>query len=244
MDFMRSWFFVFILSCAALQVGAVEYSVATHAGKRMTVCKVNLKQERIQLLHRDEKGQAFKKFQNVVKWLELRSQKLVFGMNGGMYHGDFSAVGLFVADGREVSPLNLAEGYGNFFLKPNGVFAITSAGARVVESAEYPKLTERIELATQSGPLLVRRGVLHPAFNENSKSRLLRNGVGVLSREVVFFVISEDAVNFFEFATFFRDGLHCEDALFLDGTVSSLHAAAFKRSDFRMDLGPILAITE
>ena len=161
-----------------------------------------------------------------------------------MYHGDFSAVGLFVADGRQFVPLNTANGEGNFFLKPNGVFAVTEAGARVMESSEYPTLRERVLLATQSGPLLVHGGRIHPAFNAKSKSRLLRNGVGVPSAEIAIFAISEAPVTFHEFATLFRDKLHCRDALFLDATVSSLYSSELKRSDFRMELGPIIAAIE
>jgi len=141
-------------------------------------------------------------------------------------------------------PLNTASGDGNFFLKPNGVFALTDQGARVVESSEYPKLREHVVLATQSGPLLVQRGRLHPAIREDSQSRLVRNGVGVPSPGIAIFVMSEVPVNFYEFATFFRDQLHCPDVLFLDGTLSSIYAPAIRRNDFRMDLGPIIGVTE
>ena len=55
---------------------------------------------------------------------------------------------------------------------------------------------------------------------------------------------SEAPVNFHEFATMFRDVLRCPDALFLDGTISSLHAPKLNRSDFRMDLGPMIGVTE
>lgn len=58
------------------------------------------------------------------------------------------------------------------------------------------------------------------------------------------FAISEEPVNLYEFATMFRDTLHCPDALFLDGAISSLHSAELKRSDVRVDLGPIIAVTE
>ncbi|NJM38712.1 MAG: hypothetical protein HC845_13060 [Akkermansiaceae bacterium] len=223
---------------------AVEFNTVEFAGKRFTVCRVNVRKERLQLFHRDETGQPFKRFDRLAPWLESRGQKLTFAMNAGMYHGDFSAVGLFVSGGQQVVPLNNASGDGNFFLKPNGVFAVTETGARVIDSSEYPNLRERVILATQSGPLLVRSGKLHPAFNANSESRLFRNGVGVPSPEFALFVISDVPVNFYEFATLFRDKLCCPDALFLDGTISSLHAPELKRSDSRMDLGPIIATTE
>ena len=77
-----------------------------------------------------------------------------------------------------------------------------------------------------------------------SESRFIRNGVGVPSPDIALFVISEIAVTFHEFGTLFRDKLLCQEALFLDGAISSLHAPALKRSDSRMDLGPIIGVAE
>jgi uncharacterized protein YigE (DUF2233 family) len=151
-------------------------------------------------------------------------------------------VGLLVQEGREVSPLNLSTDAGNFFLKPNGVFLVSRTGRpRVVESSEYPALSKGVRLATQSGPLLLRRGRVHPAFIPDSDSRKIRNGVGV-SGHTAIFVISEQPVNFYEFALYFRDVLRCRDALYLDGTVSALHSPALRRSDFVRELGPILGV--
>ncbi len=238
--------FIFVVALLAPcgRALAVEYSTVEVAGKRVTVCRVDLRAERLQLFHHDDAGQPFRHFGNLTSWLQGRGRKLVFAMNAGMYQPDLSPVGLFVAAGQELALLNVANGSGNFFLKPNGVFAVTAAGARVVESSEYPKLGEGILLATQSGPLLVRGGQIHPAFNARSESRLRRNGVGVSSAASVVFAISEDPVNFYEFATLFRDQLHCPDALYLDGAISSLHATALGRDDSRADLGPIIAVTE
>jgi uncharacterized protein YigE (DUF2233 family) len=223
---------------------AVEFRTVEFAGQRLTVCQVNVRKNHLQLFHRDEKGQPFRRFDRLASWLESRDQKLTFAMNAGMYHGDLSAVGLFVSGGQQVVPLNTVNGNGNFFLKPNGVFAVTDRGVHVLESSEYPKLRERVVLATQSGPLLVRGGRLHPAFKPNSESRHLRNGVGVPSPDIALFVISETPVSFYELATLFRDKLRCPDALFLDGIISSLHAPELKRSDVRTDLGPIIAVIE
>ncbi len=236
--------FLFGILAVSSNVSAVEFGSVEFAGKSFTTCRVNVRKERIQLFHREENGQAFKRFDRLNPWLESRGQKLAFAMNAGMYHADFSAVGLFVSGGKQLVPLNTATGDGNFFLKPNGVFAVTDSGARVVESSEYLKITERVILATQSGPLLVRGGKLHPAFNPTSESRLFRNGVGVPSPDAAIFVISEAPVNFYEFATLFRDRLRCPDALFFDGTICSLHSPELRRSDFRMDLGPIIGVTE
>jgi uncharacterized protein YigE (DUF2233 family) len=148
-----------------------------------------------------------------------------------------------VQDGREISPLNLRDGNGNFYLKPNGVFLISTSGPRIVESTEYRRITDSVLVATQSGPLLIRNGAIHPAFNAASTSRLIRNGVGV-SGDTVLFVISEQPVSFHEFALYFRDELHCSDALYLDGVVSSLYSAELGRNDYRTDLGPIIGVVK
>ena len=129
-------------------------------------------------------------------------------------------------------------------MKPNGVFLVSDKAARVIETSEFPGLGEKVLLATQSGPLLVRNGRIHPSFHENSTSRLIRNGVGVASSNRVFFAISDVPVNFHEFAILFRDVLKCPDALYLDGVISSLHLEARHRSDHKWELGPILGVSE
>ena len=220
-----------------------EIATVRFAERRFTVCRVDLTTHSLELFWRDEAGKPFRSFSALDAWLRERGRKLVFAMNAGMYLEDSSPVGLYVEHGEQLRPLNLARGRSNFCLRPNGVFAITDSGAVVVESSTYPTIKPSTSLATQSGPMLVIDGQLHPAFGANSKSRLIRNGVGVVSAEEVVFAISEDPVNFHEFATFFRDELQCENALFLDGTISSLYSTALDRNDMKTSLGPIIAVT-
>lgn len=221
---------------------AVECGAAVSAGKRFTVCRVDVMHEHLQLLLRDDSGRTFKRFDSLNQWLGARGQKLAFAMNAGMYHADFSPVGLFVSQGREMVPLNLADGRGNFFLKPNGVFYVSAEGAGIVESSAYPRLGQPVMLATQSGPLLVSHGSIHSSLIPESASRLIRNGVGVAAPGTAIFAISEEPVNFHEFAVLFRDVLGCADALYLDGNISSLYANDLKRDDAKYDLGPIIGI--
>ncbi len=213
------------------------------AGPRFTTIRVDVRTERIELFLRDDAGHIFKRFDRLKSWLADRNERLRFAMNAGMFQPDLSPVGLFVQYGHQVSPLNLSDGTGNFFMKPNGVFFVSESGPRIVESSEYPGLAQGVRLATQSGPLLVRNGVLHPAIKAASTSRLLRNGVGI-SGDTVIFVISEQPVNFYELATYFRDELHCPDALYLDGVVSSLYSTDLQRNDSRADLGPIIGVLQ
>lgn len=208
---------------------------------RFTTIRVDARTERIELFLRDDAGRTFKRFDHLRSWLESRDKHLRFAMNAGMFEPDLSPVGLLVQDGQQVSPLNLSDGTGNFFLKPNGVFFVSESGPRIVESTQYPALAQGVRLATQSGPLLVRNGVLHPAINRASTSRLLRNGVGI-SGDTIMFVISEQPVTFYELAIYFRDELHCPDALYLDGVVSSLYSPDLQRNDSRADLGPIVGV--
>jgi len=226
------------------EVSAVEFRTAEFAGKRVTVCLVDVHKDHIELFDRDDGGSPFKHFDSLNAWLVARGKRLVFAMNAGMYTEDFSPLGLFVSHSQQLVPLNISDGQGNFYLKPNGVFVLTEAGASVVETNKYGAIHGPVILATQSGPLLVYKGKINPAFNPKSQSRLMRNGVGVGSPGVAVFAISEDPINFYEFAILFRDVLHCPNALFLDGTVSSLYSSALNRNDSRMDLGPIIAVTQ
>ncbi len=232
-----------LLGLLAARALAVDYRVVEHGGKRHTVCTVDPARERLDLFLKDDKGALLHTFGAVDLWLRSRGQRLVWGMNAGMFHANSEPVGLFVVDGREVAPLNTAKAEGNFFLKPNGVFAVTDAGALVIEASLWPAVAGKVRLATQSGPMLVIDGALHPAFRAGSDSRLYRNGVGISPDRKVLFVISNEPVNFHEFATLFRDALRCRNALFLDGTLSSLHAPELQRSDNKFPLGPILGVT-
>ncbi len=240
---MHHCILIFIFIAIQMSAQAVEFTTTMSSGKRFTICRVDLAKEPLKLFLNDPAGQPLKTFAAVEAMLAVNQERLVFAMNAGMYHGNFSPVGLCVIDGQRLAPLNLENAEGNFFLKPNGVFLITDKGARVVESSQVPLLKDKLILATQSGPMLLGGGRRHPAFKQGSKNRLYRNGVGVVSPNVVVFAISEEPVNFHEFALLFRDDLHCADALFLDGTVSSLHAPSLKRSDKKMDLGPMFGIT-
>jgi uncharacterized protein YigE (DUF2233 family) len=239
---------VFFLALIAMATTArsLDFQDATDAdGTHYTVCRVNLNAGNLRLFLRDSSGAPLKTFDAVNRFLEPANEKLLFAMNAGMYHADFSPVGLCVNAGREISPLNLGQHDGNFFLKPNGVFFINDTGAHIVESSRYPAVAgpaRAVRLATQSGPMLVIDGKIHPVFRAESQSHFIRNGVGIVSAHEVVFAISAGPVIFYDFARFFRDTLHCRNALYLDGDISSLYAPPLDRNDTKRDLGPIIGV--
>jgi len=227
---------------AALAAALMAGPAWAETDARFTVTTIDIGKQQLELFLNDDAGRPFNSFSRLNAWLQERNKRLGFGVNAGMYHADFAPVGLLVQDGKQVAPLNLENGVGNFFLKPNGVFLVDGSGPKVMESSEYPLLGKGARLATQSGPLLLRNGVIHPAFNPASASRHIRNGVGVAGSMAIF-VISNHPVTFHEFAVFFRDNLHSKDALYLDGSVSSLYLRELGRNDAAARLGPMLGVT-
>jgi uncharacterized protein YigE (DUF2233 family) len=228
---------------ALLLVGLVVAGTAIAAARARApdYVAIPLEAQALRLYWADETGVPWRSFRRLDAWLRRRGVRPEFAMNAGMYHAAGDAVGLLVIDGRELAPLNRDDGTGNFFLKPNGVFFVDARGAHVVATDDYPADATNVRLATQSGPLLLRHGTIHPAFDPASRSRHVRNGVGVCAGRPVF-AISRRPVTLHAFATYFRDTLGCTDALYLDGAVSSLHSRALRRSDARAPLGPIVAV--
>lgn len=168
--------------------------------------------------------------------------RIRFAMNGGMYDDEGKAIGLAVIAGRQVHRLNRKQGGGNFHLLPNGVFSAEADGWHVRTSDAYAAATPRAEMATQSGPMLVIEGRLHPAFADDGDSRYIRNAVGIDRAGKAHFVISEEPVSFGLLARLFRDKLGCPNALFLDGSVSALWDPAAQRTDSSVALGPLLVV--
>jgi prepilin-type processing-associated H-X9-DG protein len=166
--------------------------------------------------------------------------KVAFAMNAGMYDDAGRPIGLAIVEGKQVHKIALRAGGGNFGMKPNGVFLVRRDGTAEILVSEAFEASDDIRLATQSGPMLVIDGKLHPAFKPNGDSLYIRNGVGIGPTGTPLFVISTDPVSFGRMARFFRDRLKANNALFFDGSVSSLWDPANGRMDVVTELGPII----
>jgi uncharacterized protein YigE (DUF2233 family) len=92
--------------------------------------------------------------------------------------------------------------------------------------------------------MLVHQGELttSPVMNPKSESRRIRNGVCAPSPNTAVFAISESPVTFHEFAVYFRESLGCSEALYLDGSISSLYAPRLGRADHWSAMGPIIGV--
>ena len=246
---MRRLLFALVLSLSACEqsapapaqtVNAVQSPCQERAfeGDRFVLCDAGRGQ--IELVAAARGETPVRNYSDLEARLGARSAKVAFAMNAGMFDENGRPIGLAIVEGKQVRAINRRQGGGNFHLMPNGVFQVRRDGrAEIVTSAEW-KPSPDIRAATQSGPMLVIDGKLHPAFDHDGTSRHIRNGVGICADGRARFVISQDAVSLGKFARFFRDQLKCRDALFFDGAVSALWDPANHRRDVTVPLGPLV----
>ena len=228
----------------AVPAAATSCRDLVHDGNRYTVCEVDLAREELRLFLNRPDGSLYGQFSSVEA--DLRPEEtLTFAMNAGMYHDDRSPVGHYVENGEELMRVIPNAGPGNFGLLPNGVFCIREGRADVIETLRFVDEAPACRYATQSGPMLVIDGALHPRFLEDSTSRYVRNGVGTSADGTrVVFAISRNAVTFHEFGRLFRDELGLPQALYFDGNISRLYAPGIGRNDPGFNMGPIVGVVK
>ncbi|MEO1653434.1 MAG: phosphodiester glycosidase family protein [Bacteroidota bacterium] len=207
------------------------------------ICWLDVTQ--LSFFHKNPKGKQFKSFWTLKKYLDTQNTPLRFATNGGIFKPTYNPEGLYVENGKEYFPLNTKPGKGNFYMKPNGVFFVTRYGtANVTATANYPKIKSVVRHATQSGPMLVRNSQINPKFRPPSKSKYIRNGVGIIEGQQVVFVISNQPVNFYDFARVFKAVFRCKNALYLDGAISKMYIPPLKRYELEGDFGIIIGISQ
>lgn len=197
----------------------------------------------IKFYWQDDNSKTFKSILNLKNWLDSRHKILLFAMNGGMYKKDNVPQGLFIQDQVTLTPLDTSSGNGNFYLKPNGVFYITTDKQAVICKTNDFNDNGKIKYATQSGPMLVVGGEINPAFKEGSINLNIRNGVGILPDNKVIFAMSKEQINFYDFAKYFKD-LGCKNALYLDGFVSRTYLPEKKWIQTDGNFGVIIGVTD
>jgi len=204
---------------------------------------VNPKKQDIKLYYKDNKQQRFGSILNLKRWVEKQNRQLVFAMNGGMYKQDHSPQGLYIEDGKTLSPTDtLTTPAGNFYLQPNGIFYIDVKNIPGIARTPKFQNSNKIKYATQSGPMLVIDGTLHPAFKQGSANVQIRNGVGILPDGSIVFAMSKEPINFYDFALYFKN-LGCKNALYLDGFVSRTYLPQHNQLQTDGDFGVIIGVT-
>ena len=209
-------------------------------GSQFTVCEAG--DGKIELIAASANERPIRRLAEVEARLGGRATRVAFAMNAGMYDEDGRPIGLAIVEGKQKHSINRRKGGGNFHLMPNGVFQVRSDGSAQIVTSDKWTASPDVRLATQSGPMLVINGKIHPAFDPDGSSRFIRNGVGIRASGRPVFVISDDAVSLGKFARFFRDQLKARNALFFDGAVSALWDPANGRRDLTKPLGPMVVV--
>lgn len=237
-----------VLALCVVWAGAAGAAVCGRMhfeGTNYTVCAAQPAQDDLRLFLDDATGKPYGSFAALRTALEAEGRQLIFAMNGGMYRPDLSPVGYYAENGIARTRLLTGASKGNFGMLPNGVFCIRDNSAEVIETRTFERTRPDCRYATQSGPMLVIGGKLHPRLIAGSPSRLVRNGVGTMATgDRAVFVIADQPVNLYDFARAFRDALGLSDALYLDGRVSRLYAPAIGRHDIGLPMGPIVGLVE
>jgi uncharacterized protein YigE (DUF2233 family) len=85
-------------------------------------------------------------------------------------------------------------------------------------------------------------GDINPNFKKGSTNVNIRSGVGYMSSSKVVFIISNEEINFYDFAKVFKDCFGCTDALYLDGAISQMYLPEIGRYDSGGNFGGIIGI--
>lgn len=233
-----------LLLATPSETAAAACDAVQHDGMAYTVCQYDPAKTRIELFNLKDDGQPFADFRNLADELESEGKRLIFATNAGMFDESLRPVGLYIEDGTLKKKLNRRNGSGNFHLKPNGVFWIDGGKAGVSETEAFAKSGRKPDYATQSGPMLVIDGRIHPKISPDGTSFKIRNGVGVTRDGQVVFAMSEGGVTFHDFARLFRDRYDCSNALFLDGSISGLYSEELGQRGGYLPLGPMVGAYE
>ena len=235
--------FIILLIIASISVGFYQLGKPSNEDERFVSYIVNPKKQNLEFFWKNEKGEHFKNAENLISWLKSKNKKLLFSTNGGMYKKDNSPQGLYVENTITKSEIDALNGNGNFYLKPNGVFYLTTEKNPIICKTEDFVNNGKIKYATQSGPMLVINGEIHTAFKKNSTNLNIRNGVGILPNNQIVFAISKKEINFYDFAEYFKK-LGCKNALYLDGFVSRTYLPEKNWKQIDGNFGVIIGVTE
>ena len=209
----------------------------------LTLCVADPASDTIRTALAPKDGKPWRSLAAYAASRPANAQPVAFAINGGTFDDDGMPVGYYVEDHQRLHELNRNPGPGNFHLLPNGVFFGTGDSWQIRTSKDFfDHVTSRPDFGTQSGPMLVIGGELHPKIIPEGGSLRIRDAVGIDSAGRAVFVISDDPISLGQLARFYRDVLKVKNALYLDGTVSSLWVPETGRLDNSYPLGPLIVV--
>ena len=204
----------------------------------------NPNKQQIQFYWKDNNNKNYTNFKNLKSALENKGEKLIFATNGGMYNPSFEPQGLYIENGELVSPIDIKkDGFGNFYLQPNGIFLISKNKVVKIVSTDSFEYGENIQFATQSGPMLLIDNKINAKFHKKSNNKYVRNGVGILPNGNVVFAMSKEKISFYDFANYFKL-IGCVNALYLDGFVSRTYLPSKNWKQLDGNFAVMIAVTE
>jgi uncharacterized protein YigE (DUF2233 family) len=202
----------------------------------------------IRMYWKDDKGTILGSLQNLKNYTVQKGDSLLYACNGGMYMENQAPLGYYIENGKTLQKINTRNGYGNFYMKPKGVFYVLANGKAGVQSIETPKDRNSLPAAgisylTQSGPMLISNGIINTQFTAGSANLNVRNGVGILPNGNAYFAMSTYPVNLYDFAKHFKDK-GCKNALFFDGFVSRTYCPQENYTQLDGAFGVMIAVVK
>jgi aspartyl protease family protein len=213
----------FLLLCNSINISA--QSILTYNNLTFQVYQIKIDSEigkKLKIIP----NYSVMKFQYFLEENILNNDSDIFITNACINDVNGAPIGLVKSNETEISSLNLNDGSGNFYLKPNGFIAITEDDAIISESIKYNKINNVIH-AAQSGPMLISDNKINSQFNPNSTNKNIRSGVGIYStnnQKYLLFAQSITPVSFHDFASFFQN-YNCSNALCLE----SVNCATYQK---------------
>lgn len=196
-----------------------------------------------------ERKVPFNTLSSIQKKLALEQQDVLMLTNGGMFTNSYNAEGLLIIDSQEISAIDTgnSEQFLNFYFKPNGIFYIENDEFKISETMNFLQACAAGDInpvfATQSGPMLLLDDKIHDGFNQDSQSKKIRSGVGVLDNGKAIFIVSQTELTFYDFANLFQSLFSVKDALFLDGAISKIYVKDLIGSGMGHKFGPIVSVS-
>ncbi len=239
------------LACAALALPlfgqAAELNRYVFQDTGYSVCKIDLDKDAVRMYWKDDRGQEFRRLNQLKLWLRQRGEELVCATNAGIYDTDLRPRGLYIEDGLVKRQLNERKNaYGNFYIQPNGALLLSERRATIIDTDQLSRhrdtLLAGVSFATQSGPILIYHGQINPLFMPDSENRVIRNAACTGPGNTLSLVVSRDVVSFYMFARFLREKLACNDALYLDGSVSRMYPGDV--FEVGPDFGAMIGVTK